>query len=183
MKKLVPLMLVLTGGLSFTSSVKAEGGVAVIDLDAVAQELGVLDYIRVTLENRGTELNSSLQKTQQNLQALMNKTVAEAGEELNEEEKKKIILTNRELETQYQQERAKAAQSIQADRLKMINDFRNELKPIALEVAKARNLDVVLNTVFPPLYAFAETVDITAEVTEKAKAAGLTKEVPEAKNP
>ncbi|MDF1810958.1 MAG: OmpH family outer membrane protein [Verrucomicrobiales bacterium] len=177
MKKLVTLIAILSG-LALNPVKAAEGGVAIVDLDAVAKELGVLEYIAVTLDNMKVELDGNLNKLQQNLQAQMNKAIKDAGDKPSEEEQRKVALTNRELETQFQQERSKAAQSIQMEKLKLINNFREELKPHALEVAKKKKLNVVLNKVMPPVYAFDDSVDITKDLTAAAKKAGLAKKAP-----
>lgn len=179
MKTLATLGLVLAGFIALPSVYAQNGGVAIVDLDAVAQELGVLEYIAVTLDNQKVTLDGELKKMQQNLQAQMNKTVEDAGEKPSEDDQKKILLTNRELETQFQQARAKATQTLQVEKLKLINNFREELKPHALKVAKSKKLAVVLNKVMPPVYAYDDSVDITKEVTEAARKAGLTKKAPE----
>ena len=61
MKKIVTLMLVLTG-LTLNPVKAADGGVAIVDLDEVANQLGVLDYIGVTLDNMKIDLDNELKK-------------------------------------------------------------------------------------------------------------------------
>ncbi|MDF1753456.1 MAG: OmpH family outer membrane protein [Verrucomicrobiales bacterium] len=180
MKKLVTLIAILSG-LALNPIKAADGGVAIVDLDAVAKELGVLEFIAVTLDNMKVAKDAELNKMQQNLQAQMNKAIKDAGDKPSEDERRKVALTNRELETQFQQARAKAAQDIQLEKLKLINNFRNDLKPHALTVAKKKKLHVVLNKVMPPVYAFDDSVDITVELTAEAKKAGLAKKAPERK--
>lgn len=184
MKKFLKLITIFTGlTLTFTS-VKAQG-VAIVDLDAVAQELGVLDFIRITLENSEFDKRAELTATQKTLQAQMDKAITDAGAKPNEkldklapEKQREVAIINRDLETKFQQSRAQAAQAIEIEKLKMIDDFRQELKPHALAVAKKNKMTVVLNKVMPPVYAFEESVDITKELTEVAKKAGLTRKAP-----
>ena len=177
MKKLVLFITVLVG-LASHPLTAAEGGVAIVDLDAVAKELGVLDFIAVTLENRKVELDAELGKVQKNLQEQLNRTVKLVGDNPNDEQKKQVAITRREMEIQFQQARGRASQVIQAEKLKLINDFRKELKPHALEAAKKKKLYVVLNMVMPPVYAYDTSVDITQDVIVAAKKAGLEKKAP-----
>ena len=178
MKKLASLSFVFCA-LAFGNSVKAaDGGVAVVDLDAVARELGVLDYIAGSLQNMQTDLDGKLKNTQQKLQAEMNKVRKDAGDEPNDEGRQRIATVYRELETQYQTLQARATQTLNVERLRLINEFREELKPHALALAKEKGLSVVLNKVMPPVYVWDESVDITKELTEKARKAGLVKKAP-----
>lgn len=177
MKKLITLLLVLVG-IQFIPNKAHADGVAVIDLDAVAKDLGVLDYIANTLANKRFDLSKTLSSTQQSLQGQFNKALADAGKNPSEDAKKKLITTNQELQTQFRKQEVQVNQEFQILRQKLINDFRNELKPIALDVAKKKKLDVILNTVMPPVYAFGPAADITKDVTAAAKKAGLTKTPP-----
>jgi len=189
MKKFLKLITVVAGCTLTLNSAKAQG-VAIVDLDAVAQELGVLEFIKVTLENSEFDKVAALTETQKALQAKMDKAITDAGAKPNEkldklspEKQREVAIVNRELETQFQQSRAQAAQAIEIEKLKMIEAFRQELKPHAQAVAKKRGMSVVLNKVMPPVYAFEDSADITKELTDVAKKAGLTKKAPARKAP
>lgn len=179
MKKLVTLLLVLIG-ISYQNQASAQG-VAVVDLDKVAKDLGVLDYISVTLENTRLQMSKSLGDAQKALQNQFNQRVQLAGENPSSEVQKELLTANRELQTQFHREELKLTQDYQALRLKLINDFREELKPIAMQVARSKNFKVVLNKVMPPVYIWDDSVDITEAVIEAAKAKGLTRTIPERK--
>jgi Skp family chaperone for outer membrane proteins len=191
MKKFLTLITIATG-LTLTFNTAQAQGVAIVDLDAVAQELGVLDYIRITLENSEFDKRAALTQTQKTLQAEMDKAIVAAGanpkeklelDKLTPEQRQNVAITNRDLETKFQQTRVKAAQEIEIEKLQMIDAFRQELKPHALAIAKSKNMSVVLNKVMPPVYAFEDSVDITKELTALAKQKGLAKKAPARKAP
>lgn len=170
------ITLLITAILSLAlNPLLAQSGVAIVDLDAVAKELGVLDHITESLKSETTALNTQLKTMQENLQAQMNKVIKELGDTPSKEQKQKAALTNRELEIQFQKARGQAMKKVQSQRVNLISKFRADLKPYALEEAKKKNCSVVLNTVMPPVYAFDSSVDITLTLIATAKKAGLAK--------
>ncbi len=188
MKKLFTLSIACLAIAFSSSQARAEGGVAIVDLDAVAKELNVIEFIEVTLANLGTGLDGDLKSMQQNLQSEFDsekgKVEQKHGgdiEKASNEEKQALLVKNRDLQIQFNQARNQAAQTMNVRKLEMISKFRNELKPVALEVAKKKGMDVVLNKVMPPVYVYSDSVDITKDVAAAAKAAGMTKTVPERK--
>ena len=65
--------LLLTACITLFFSVPGQaqsGGVAILDIDAVARELGVEDQVRVDLITMQSDLNAELQRTQATMQAL-----------------------------------------------------------------------------------------------------------------
>lgn len=171
MKKLLILGISL---LAFAATAQAQsGGVAVLDIDKVAEELGVEDSVKTSLVDMQNDLNSELQKAQANLQAQMKNAEEQAGENPTDEAKRQLIQTNQQLNVQFNQMKAQAQQQLANERVKKISDFREQIRPYAMEAAKAKGLDVVLMKVTPPVFDFSESVDITAATTELAKKAGL----------
>ena len=59
------------------------------------------------------------------------------------------------------------------ERVRLINEFRIKLEPIAKKVAKDRGLDVVIMKVTPPVFTFSSEVDITEATYELAVEAGM----------
>lgn len=149
------------------------GGVAVLDIDAVARELGVEEKVRVDLLNMQNSLNQELQKTQSALQNQMTGVERAAGQNPTEEQRRQIVATNQQLNSEFNRLKGQAQNTLASERVRLINEFRIKLEPIALEAAKAKNLDVVLMKVTPPVFAFASAVDITEETTKLAREAGM----------
>ena len=180
MKKLVTLLLVVLGLSIQMTTINAQ--VAVVDLDAVARELGVLKHIEVTMSNLKFDEEEKLKDTQQKLAAQMKAAMEKAGKDPDKEKQQQIAITNRELQVQFQQAQVEATKRFQQKRLEMINEFRQEVKPLALKVAKEKDLNVILIKTMPPVYAFDKSIDITGDLVEEAKKAKMTRTAPALKN-
>lgn len=176
MKKLLVLTIATV---AFTLSAQAQtGGVAVLDIDAVARNLGVEEKVRIDLLTMQNNLNAELQKTQQTLQAQMSGVEQSAGENPTEEQRRQILATNQQLNSEFNRLKAQAQQQLANERVRLINEFRIKLEPVALEAASAKGLDVVLMKVTPPVFAFGAKVDITDDTTARAIEAGMNVEIP-----
>lgn len=155
------------------SAMAQSGGVAVLDIDQVARDLGVEENVRVELLTMQNNLNAELQKTQASLQNQMVGVEKAAGENPTEEQRRQIVATNQQLNAEFNRLKSQAQQSLAQERVRLINEFRIQLEPIALEAAKAKGLDVVLMKVTPPVFTYAAEVDITADTTKAAMDAGM----------
>jgi len=172
------VVLLILASLTIGSSAFAQkGGVAILDIDGVAKDLGVEEQVRVTLLSMQESLNTELQKAQSTLQAQMNGVEQAAGENPTDEKKQEVLATNQQLNAEFNRLKAQAEQNLGLERIRLINDFRIKLEPIALEVAKGKGFDVVLMKVTPPIFASAPEVDITAETIKLAKSKGMQVQV------
>lgn len=168
------LLVAVASAAVFTcSSMAQSGGVAVLDIDQVARDLGVEEKVRVDLLAMQNKLNAELQKTQASLQNQMVGVEKAAGDNPTEEQRRQIVATNQQLNSEFNRLKAQAQQSLAQVRVRLINEFRIQLEPIALESAKAKGLDVVLMKVTPPVFTYASEVDITADTTKRALDAGM----------
>jgi len=153
------------------------GGVAILDIDAVARELGVEDQVRVDLITMQSDLNAELQRTQAMMQNQMNNVEKEAGETPSDAERQKVLQTNQQLNLEFNRLKNQAQQNLAQERARMINEFRVRLEPVALMAAKQKGLDIVLMETTPPVFTYAKEVDITEETTKLAIDAGMKVEV------
>ena len=182
------LLLTALSFAAFTLPALAQkGGVAILDIDEVARQLGVEEKVRVDLLNMQNNLNADLQRTQTTMQDQMTRVEQTAGENPSEEQKKQIFATNQQLNEEFNRIKGQAQQTLAQERIRMINDFRSRLEPIALQAAKAEGLEVVLMKVTPPVFAYAtmlhdsslglvlisESVDITQATIKRALDAGM----------
>lgn len=154
-------------------AVAQQGGVAILDIDEVARKLGVEEKVRVELLGMQNNLNADLQRTQETMQKQMSQVEESAGAEPTEEQRRQIIATNQQLNEEFNRLKAQAQNTLAQERVRMINDFRNRLEPIALKAAQERGLDVVLMKVTPPVFVYANAVDITQATTNMALEAGM----------
>ncbi len=168
------LLLTALSFAAFTLPALAQkGGVAILDIDEVARQLGVEEKVRVDLLNMQNNLNADLQRTQTTMQDQMTRVEQTAGENPSEEQKKQIFATNQQLNEEFNRIKGQAQQTLAQERIRMINDFRSRLEPIALQAAKAEGLEVVLMKVTPPVFAYATSVDITQATIKRALDAGM----------
>jgi len=171
MKKLT--LIIISSLLLVGTSNAQKGGVAILDIDAVARELGVEDSVKTLLQTMQDNLNIELKKTQASFQAQMKNVETLAGPNPNEDQKRQLLQANQRLNGEFNKLRQQAQRTLQQERITRINQFREKLKPLALEAAKAKGLDVVIMKVTPPVYAYADSVDITVDTVARAVKAGL----------
>lgn len=162
-------------GSAFTQN---NGGVAILDIDAVARELGVEGSVKTLLQTMQDNLNIELKRTQANFQAQMKNIETLAGPNPNEDQKRQLLQANQRLNGEFNRLRQQAQRTLQQERITRINQFREKLKPLALAAAKAKGLDVVIMKVTPPVYAYTDGVDITVDTVARAVKAGLKEKAP-----
>lgn len=169
-----PLLLSLLALGAFALPARGEkGGVAVLDIDDVARQLGVEEKVRVDLLNMQNNLNADLKRTQETMQKQMAGVEEAAGASPTEEQKRQIVATNQQLNEEFNRLKAQAQNTLAQERVRMINDFRVRLEPIALKAAQEIGLEVVLMKVTPPVFTYANTVDITQATAKLALEAGM----------
>ena len=159
-----------------------KGGVAVLDIDEVARQLGVEEKVRVDLLAMQNNLNADLQRTQETMQKQMDGVEKAAGEAPTEDQKRQILATNQQLNEEFNRLKAQAQNTLAQERIRMINDFRTRLEPIALKAAEELGLEVVLLKVTPPVFTYAKSVDITQATSKLAIEAGLQVKASEVTN-
>lgn len=151
------------------------GGVAVIDLDAVAKQLGRDVQMSNAAKQQADLLNEQLKQYQVTLRSQFDQKKNEFGVEPpeTEEELKKqqteLQLIDRQLGTQLNQARAKAQQNLNASKLRLIYEFREEVKPVAQSVATELGLSTVVTKNDSVVFAYASAVDITERVAERMR--------------
>lgn len=182
----MPMKSILLSSLVFLAFVlpaaAQKGGVAILDIDEVAKQLGVEEKVRVDLLNMQNNLNADLQRTQETMQKQMTGVEQAAGENPSEEQKRQIVATNQQLNEEFNRLKAQAQNNLAQERVRMINEFRVRLEPIALKAAQAVGLDVVLMKVTPPVFTYATSVEITQATVKLALEAGMQVKAAEVTN-
>jgi Skp family chaperone for outer membrane proteins len=158
------IMAVGCGMQSGQPQASSSGGLAVVDLDVVAKSIGRTQEINELLRVRQNALNQELEK----LQTKFNQEIAEKKKEhsnppTDEEKALEAQWEKNKLALQLQAKQ-QATQALQAYRQEQLIAFRNEIKPLAQEVAAARGLSVVIPKNEGFLLSVDPGVDITADV-------------------
>ncbi|WLD11970.1 OmpH family outer membrane protein [Planctellipticum variicoloris] len=151
-----------------------KGGMAVVDLDAIAQSLGQTQRIKDAVTMRQNAVNQQLVKLQEGYREQLAAKQSELGEEATEEQKQQLArMTNiagQQLGAAKQRgEQALTAYSREAIS-KVAADLRAEIRPICQEIAAKRGLGIVVPKNEGFLLSVDPGVDITAEVLEALKA-------------
>lgn len=152
----------------------AKGGMAVVDLDAIAQAIGQTQQIKDAVSLRTNAVNQQLIKLQEGYREQLAAKQTELGEEPTEEQKQQLArmtsIAGQQLGAAKQRgEQALSAYSREAI-TKVATDLRAEIRPICQEIAAKRGLGIVVPKNEGFLLSVDPGVDITAEVLEVLKA-------------
>ncbi|MFO0939577.1 MAG: OmpH family outer membrane protein [Pirellulales bacterium] len=139
------------------------GPVAIVDIDVVASKLGRDKQILQMIEQREVSLNEQVVATQNSLIRQLNKKKSEFGD-VSEEEAKELAQLQIKANTILASTRTQAQTNLTSFQLEVVNRFRAEVKPIAMELATKRGCRVVLSKNDSVVFAFDQTVDLTDEV-------------------
>lgn len=170
-KKFFLIGALAMASLASTSAVFAQqGGVAIVDVDAVARELGIDKEVEESLKKAQDTLNTKLKEAQAAMQKQFDEAVAKAGgDKASNEQKQQLAQYNQQLQNQFNQYQGQARTTLSREQIKLVSVFRDRVSPVALEVAKSKGLGVVMQK-SDQILGFLESVDITKEVTAKLKA-------------
>lgn len=166
--------------LSSTTVKAQQGGVAVVDVDAVAREIGADKEVLGALKQAQDNLNIKLKEAQATMQKQFDAAVAKAGgDKATTEQKQQLAQFNRQLQGQFSQYKGQAQVALNREQAKRVLAFRELIRPVAMEVAKGKGLSVVLQK-SDQILGFQESVDITKAVAAKLKATMPAKAAPKA---
>jgi len=178
MKNALLFVVISLSLVASTGAIAEGGGVAILDVDKVATALNIDKAVLGELQAVEANLNGQLQQRQTELQQQFDKAKTDAGQVPSPEQQAALVSYNKELNGQFNQIRTQAQQLLSNQRIQKINAFREKLAPIALAAAKTKGFQVVMSKT-QQVFAYADTVDITAEVIEAAIEAGMEVEIAE----
>jgi Skp family chaperone for outer membrane proteins len=154
------------------------GGVAVIDIEAVAKQLGADATLGKQIKDAETSLNSQLGS----LQASFRKQYKDKSRELLASRdnralppadataaKEQLAELEKRLNLQLLQAQQNAQGKFNAYRGRLVQDFRGEVVPVAKKIASQYGCAVVLTKNDAVLLAFDEAHDITSAVVEELR--------------
>lgn len=146
--------------------------IAVIDLDAIARQLGRDRQMLAAIERHESSLNQQLQVVQANYQKELEQrrqemTSGPATLPLAERQQHLLARFQEQAGGEVQQLRQQAKREMDRHRLQVIQDFREEVRPIAREVALARNLSLIVTKNDAVVFDYVSSIDITQEVVAR----------------
>lgn len=191
------LALPLLAALLLTACQRS-GGVAVVDINEIAQEMGWTDQLNTQLQDTGRELQTQFEQITKQAQAELEKAKqqvileAKLNEEqvallnqvvdlrdleklpLSQEQRNKLITTLNQVNQALQNARNQLQQALQQRQLQLIKSYQAQVQPFAEEVAREKGLDMVLLQSESILYVNAGQVDLTDEVLRRLRASLTT---------
>jgi Skp family chaperone for outer membrane proteins len=166
-----------------TSAPKPAGGVGVVDLDSLAKQLGRDVEMNNAVQERLTSLNSKLTTFQNSLNRLFDEKKETFGEEPNEEQQKQLAATQDRMTSQLLESKRKGENELAVYKQQLVDQFREQTKPVLREVAAARGLSIVVPKNNLLLLTVDPGVEITDEVAKRMLASQPPTSEPSAEKP
>ncbi len=158
--------LVCVAGCGSDSEKNGSGGLAIVDLDQVARELGRDAKIKEAIGRKKDSLNQQLSALQSSLKAKYDQQQQEIDTPFSEDQTRRL---QAQIAARLNQARRKAQNDLVAYRAELIAQFREDVKPVARKIARVRGLSIVVPKNDGFVLTFEPAVDITAEVAEQLK--------------
>ncbi len=153
---------------------KPVGGVGVVDLDVVAKRLGRDIEMNNRVEERMASLNSKLATLQGSLRRLYEEKRDKFGEDATAEQMKELDATKDKMDAQLLDVKRKAGLELNNYRQALVDQFREQAKPVLRDVAAARGLSIVIPKNNALLLSIDPAAEITDEVASKMPASTAT---------
>ncbi len=141
--------------------------IAVLDLLAVAKALGRDDDFKKQLESAGKQLGEQLTQVSTVLQTQLREEQAKLGENPTDEERGKLRQMAVDAQRKIQQSQLQARQKARQFQLQLATRFRQDVQPVAAEIARAKGASVIM--LANSLMWFEPAIDITADVIGKMR--------------
>lgn len=163
-------VIALGAGAAGSWLTRAQGGVAVVDLDRVAKELG--REVQMTNDLKATQSNvaNQLAIVEKNAVEKLNELKADLGEDAADDQKAEFAKTFQGTQIQFNNFQKKAVAVINQRRDTLIASFRAEARPATEKVAKSHGASAVMTRNDAFLFSFDNTIDITDEVIAEMRA-------------
>ncbi|MEX1224689.1 MAG: OmpH family outer membrane protein [Pirellulales bacterium] len=156
------------------SAAAGKGSVAVVNLDKVAQELGLASQFTQIVNSQQRQLQDQLNNVLQSMQSNFDKQRQEFGEEPTDEQQRQLAQLQAVANQRINNMRAEALQQTGQLQKSLADQVRAMLKGPVQKIAKQRGLSLVLVDQNNAFYT-AEGVDITDSVIEIAREDGVSK--------
>ena len=148
------------------------GTVAILDLDAVAKRLGRDVAIADQIKAEGETLASQLAKTKTELQSQLDSSAQALGDKPSDADKQKLVELGQSLNARLQSKQQEARQELSQKQLSLIQQFREEVKPIAQKIAAGKGMNTVLLRSDIVVLSADPSVDITDAVVAEMISSG-----------
>lgn len=146
---------------------KPVGGVGVVDLDKVAKVIGRDIEMSQKVEEEVASLNNKLTTLQGALERQLEDKREKFGNDPTEEQLKELQSSENLMQRQLLERKRKAEAELSVFRQKLVDQFREQAKPVLREVAASRGLSIVVPKNDGLLLSIDPACEITDEVAAK----------------
>jgi len=143
------------------------GGVAILDLDEVAKRFGCDKQMGTSLQQREASLNQQLASIKSSYEKQIAERRQEFGATPTEEQEKLLTDIRRQAGASLNKVRQEAKNNLSQHGSLLIQGFREEIKPIARQVAREKGLSIIVTRNDSVIFDYDTTVDITEDVIKR----------------
>ncbi len=166
------LVVAFGGGLAWSHFThKSTGGVAIVDLEEVARALGRDKEIVSSLQAQKGALSQQLVAAQQQVNQELTQIRNGLGQSPSPDAVRDLQVKAANYQQQLTKMQNQASVVLNEHGKKVLKEFRDSAKPVAVEVAREKGLTTVMTKDDGVIFAFDETVDITKDVIARMQAA------------
>ena len=145
--------------------------IAVIDLERVADETGLVNQINTQIEELRLNLQGELTKVQGELTAQLTEKQESFGEKPTEEQQKELTALFTVAKQQLQSAQQEALNELNRQRTNLVGQLYETVRPYAKQLADERGVNVVLRRQDLLIFDYDPSLDITDEVIDALIAA------------
>ncbi|HLA84534.1 MAG TPA: OmpH family outer membrane protein [Thermoguttaceae bacterium] len=146
-----------------------QSNVAIIDLDAIARQLGYDSQMAGAIQQQKTSLEKQLGVIKASFEESLTKTKGQFGENPTQEQTRQFAQTQRAAAVKWNQEQQKASKLLNHYSAQLIQQFRGSVKITARQVAAEKGLSVILTKNDSVVFDYDMTVDITDAVVQRMR--------------
>ena len=165
----ITILLALNTGCGWFGPAQPSGGVAVVDLDVIAEQVGADAEIAQALKAREVQLNSQLKTIKTNYLQQFEQRKTLYGESPSDAQSKQLVTIGQQINLNLANAQRQAAGQLTNHRSELVMKFRKRVGPVAQQIAKERGLSIVVPKNDGWLLAVDDTVNITDEVATSLK--------------
>jgi Skp family chaperone for outer membrane proteins len=147
------------------------GAVAVIDLDEIARRLGSDKQMASAIAQRENALSQQLVELARSYSAQIQEQKAKLPGADDEQNQVTVASWEQQANAKLNTVKQQAAADLQNHRLRLIAQFRDQIKPAARRVAQARGLSVIVTKNDSVVFDYTSGADITDAVVDELLAA------------
>ncbi len=152
----------------------ADAGIAIIDLDEIARQLGSDKQIVSAIKQRQAALNTKLTELAQSYSDELNKQ-KEAIEAKSQDSAVQLASYQQQVNQSFSTAKAQAQQNLSQHRSQLVQQFKDAVRPAARRVAERRGFNVIVTKQDSLLYEYDADHDITDEVIQVLRASSTPK--------